>query len=904
MARCKRVRLLHFLAGAAMVTAGLPTGASASASPETADPRLLRVRVAAEEIDPALDAILIDGVLYLPAVRLAELIERPHRLSEDGQTLLVGGREPTGDTPISLTAVGAGAIIEDGAVFIPMPYAEAAFSIDLEADLERDVLTVRSTGTALPVEERLAREAGWRRRAIVGTEPEAGPPPVTETPWALYAPVMGDVAVNARTDSDGAGSVDYNALIIGELAWLTHELYVSGPADGGPDDLRLTSGRRDYGGGVFGIPSLYEAAAGDVMGYAVPMVGRAPMGRGVSLGGRPLTQPAEFDVTRVEGDALPGWDAELYRNDELVSIQRIGPDGHYRFEDVALSFGRNRLLVRLYGPQGQMRETVQTIGIGADMAPPGAVRWAAFVNQPDRRLFEGLLDRRPRYDGVAGSVMLDVGLTRSLSVGAFAARSPESSRTGSDFASYGGVVVRTTVGPVAVEAAAAAREAGGWAWRAGGLTSLGPASLTVRHEEYLDGYRSLDTELAAIPLRRFSRARLSTPLSALGPGLGSISLSADRSELVSGRQETTARLNWRVETRGINFDHGVEYRTERRIDGSTLDQAFYAGAASLTRGPLSARAALRYGLSGESDLETYDVSIQYRLSDTLIVSTGMFRDQMSGLTGGNFGISRDLGFAFLNLGASWDDNGEYTIGAGLTVSFGFDSRGPRLSSRPQARMGAIEPFVFLDRGGDGHYQAGVDEPLADVQLLVNRYPAPAARTDAEGRAWLTGLAPGEPVRLGVDASSLPDAFLAPARAEIAVEPRPGRAFRLEIPIVESGEISGVVELLDDTRRAPLRGVRLELVDEQGEVRATAVSMFDGAWLFDQVPPGRWIVRAHAGQLVAGTPVGPAFVQTMVGPRSLTVNGLGFQFDARGGGLIGYTAAVIDAPGSGYGRSPP
>src|SRR5690606_8725308 len=136
-----------------------------------------------------------------------------------------------------------------------------------------------------------------------------------------------------------------------------------------------------------------------------------------------------------------------------------------------------------------------------------------------------------------------------------------------------------------------------------------------------------------------------------------------------------------------------------------------------------------------------------------------------------------------------------------------------------ARTGAIEPFVFLDRGGDGRYQAGIDEPLADVQLLGNHSPAPVARTGADGRAWLTGLAAGEPVRLAVDPSSLPDAFLTPARPELAVETRPGRAFRLDLPIVESGEISGVVELIDDARRAPLGGFRLELVDERGEVRA-------------------------------------------------------------------------------------
>lgn len=170
-------------------------------------------------------------------------------------------------------------------------------------------------------------------------------------------------------------------------------------------------------------------------------------------------------------------------------------------------------------------------------------------------------------------------------------------------------------------------------------------------------------------------------------------------------------------------------------------------------------------------------------------------------------------------------------------------------------MGAVEPFVFRDRAGDGRYQVGEDEPLADGQLLVNGYPAPAAQTRGDGRVWLGGLSVGEPIRLAVDSASLPDAFLAPAAPEIVVQPRPGRAFRLEIPVVETGEIAGVAELVDDARREPLRGLRLQLVDESGEVRGTAVSMIDGAWLFGEAPPGRWIVRAAPDQTLHLRPRG-------------------------------------------------
>ena len=890
------------IATATLAGASLTVAPPAVAQDDARDPRLLRVRVADHEIDPALDAFVLDGVLYLPAVRLAELVERPHRLSSNGLTLLIEGPGPADETVLDLTPGGPSMIIEGGAVFIPLDRAEVLFSVDLQADLDRDVLVLEPANeTALPVGERLKREAGWRRLAGAQDEPDTAF--TVETPWAAFAPVMGDVVVTGRSASDGSWSLDYNALVVGEMAWLTHELYVSGRADGPPDDLRLTSGRRAYEGGVLGVSSLYEAVAGDVYGHTVPLVGRVPMGRGVSLTGRPLTQPTDFDVTLVEGDALPGWDAEIYRNGELLAIQRIGDDGRYRFEDVALTAGRNLLLVRLYGPQGQMREVTQTIGVGADMPPPGAVHWAAFINQPDQRLLAPLLDREARFTDAAGAVLMEVGLTRAVSAGAFVAHAPVSGRRGSRFDSYFGAVLRSALGPAAIETAATARQAGGWAWRAGVLTSLGPASLTVRHEEYMGGYRSADAELGASPLRRFTRGRISAPLSILGVGLGSISLGADRYELETGQRELAARLNWRVDMSGVHFDHGVEYRDTRREDGVALNRAFYVGAAALTRGPLSARAAVRYALSGETGLESYDLGLQYRVSDTLIVSAGIFRDEVNGKTGGNLGLSRDLGFAFLTLGAAWGDDGEYTLGAGLTFSFGFASEGgARLSSRPQARLGAIEPFVFLDRAADGRYQPGVDEPLPGVQLLVNRYPDPAARTDAAGRAWVAGAAPGQPVRLGVDVASLPDAFLVPARAEVMIEPRPGRAVRLDIPIVETGEISGRVELLDEATRAPLRGFRLELVDEGGAVRATAVSMFDGVWVFDEVPPGRWTVRPRPGQQVAGAVAAPVLIHTTVGPRSL-VDGIGIQVDARTG-LTDYAITVAQARSPGDERADP
>ena len=39
---------------------------------------------------------------------------------------------------------------------------------------------------------------------------------------------------------------------------------------------------------------------------------------------RPLTARTAFDRTRIEGDLPTGWEAELYRNGELLGFRQVG----------------------------------------------------------------------------------------------------------------------------------------------------------------------------------------------------------------------------------------------------------------------------------------------------------------------------------------------------------------------------------------------------------------------------------------------------------------------------------------------------------------------------------------------------------------------------------------------------
>ena len=64
---------------------------------------------------------------------------------------------------------------------------------------------------------------------------------------------------------------------------------------------------------------------GDVEGFDSGLTGSAAAGRGAVITNRPLTARTAFDRTRFEGDLPTGWEAEIYRNGELLGFAK--PDG-------------------------------------------------------------------------------------------------------------------------------------------------------------------------------------------------------------------------------------------------------------------------------------------------------------------------------------------------------------------------------------------------------------------------------------------------------------------------------------------------------------------------------------------------------------------------------------------------
>jgi hypothetical protein len=99
--------------------------------------------------------------------------------------------------------------------------------------------------------------------------------------------------------------------------------------------------------------------------------------------------------------------------------------------------------------------------------------------------------------------------------------------------------------------------------------------------------------------------------------------------------------------------------------------------------------------------------------------------------------------------------------------------------------------------------------------------------------------PIQALLIGVDSSTLPDPMVQPAGPGMVVHPRPGIVSHVDLPLVSAGEVDGTLVRAGGGK---LEGVDLELVDATGVVIGRTRTEYDGYFLFESVPYGRYSVR--------------------------------------------------------------
>src|SRR3954453_23383368 len=350
------------------------------------------------------------------------------------------------------------------------------FGLTLDPITSGSVLLLQSE-TKLPVE--LAMERKQRAARLHRASFDLASLPQVRVPYRMWRSPALDFVVSGGVTyraSDGV-RVDRQSSVYaaGEIAHLSYDAQITTTTKGKPNLLRVRAFRSDPDGHLLGPLKATHVGFGDVEGLDSRLTGAAGAGRGAVVPNRPLTARTGFDRTRVEGDLPTGWEAEIYRNGELLGFAKSDASQRYVFDDVQLLYGENRVRVVLYGPQGQVREREELINVAQDNVPKGKTWYWLGANQPGRDLIS--LEKPPDTGFPKAQVTLSIehGLDSRTSVGLLArAMLIDDQRL-----TFVEGTVRRSVGAAMLEVSGARESNGGTAAHVQLLGKFGPVYVNV-----------------------------------------------------------------------------------------------------------------------------------------------------------------------------------------------------------------------------------------------------------------------------------------------------------------------------------------------------------------------------------------------------------------------------------------
>jgi len=704
------------------------------------------------------------------------------------------------------------------------------FGIGVKALTNGSVLVLESDAK-LPVELAIEREK--RAAYLHKAKFDLSTLPQVRLPYRMWRAPALDFVVSAGMTyrADNGMKVDRRTSVYaaGEIARLSYDAQVATDEKGIPASLRLRAYRSDPEGGLLGPIHATHFGFGDVAGLATRLSGSATSGRGAVVTNRPVVNPTNFDRTRFEGDLPSGWDAELYRNGELLAFARSDDRQRYVFDDVQLMYGENQISIVLYGPQGQVRTRDELINVGEDNVPPGKTWYWAGINQPSRDLVSLSDDPvSPTEPKMQAAVALEHGINERTSIGLLARTMLlEDQRV-----TFVEGSVRRSLGPALLEVGASRESTGGMAVRAQLLAKLG--SLNVSAE----AITAKDFHINGGPPETVREARLAldAPIHigrTIVPAHGDLHYTSRADG--SGQLDAAGRLATSIGR--FNLAGDVKYTQQYLAKGPAPPPNVIADLIGTGRiGPIRVRGSASFEISPESRFRSAELTGYWSASDNVDWEGTLAYD--GGLHRGRMRVSHIRRFSGLALAITGEAATDGSVALGFNLNFSLDSgHGFEFSRRPLAGGGSVRARVYRDLNDNGLADPG--EPFERGALITAGHAVAERPTDEHGQVVIAGLQTFSPITVGIDRTSLPDPMLAPKKALQVVVPRPGVPASVDIGLVGAGDIEGA---LLKNGGLGFEGLDLELVDSQGAVASTTQTDYDGYFLFERVPYGTYRIR--------------------------------------------------------------
>lgn len=558
---------------------------------------------------------------------------------------------------------------------------------------------------------------------------------------------------------------------------------------------------------------------------------------GVRLTNEPIEPRYLYDSYEIEGTAPIGSEVELYYNNSLYDFRRITEDEQFRFI-APLTYGTSRLRLRIYGPDGRVREREQRIQIPFNFLPKGEVTYhlnAGRLNNP-------ILGSTEESYLAQGSVAYGLSdwLTQKVGIeyfDQFSDQAPHfySSTSAQLFDDY---LLNADIAPNAFY-----RLSGNVIYPSSASWGL---NYTYFSDERIYNPIGNDHELSANLFIPFQIAELPLNFRFTGDYAQNSAQNRDNIYYNLDLNSRINRLNLRLSFRDRQFG-------------------------SFTFSPSSSselRASATYLISPQTNLPRYLQNTFVSTSARFNPGSGTFQEAQiqasrsvfdKGRIQASFARNFAGNFNFMNVGLIIDFN---SIRSTSTVrtnrnqtsftqnyrgSVGYDDYNNDVifSNRNQVGRSATSLRLYVDSNNSDSYDEG-DDTIQDDAIRIGR--AGVQSTSKDGIFRFSQLQSYHRINMEINESAIQNPMLVPKFKEFSIVTDPNQYKPINVPFYTSGVVSGKVVQLDEESSAPLSGVRLYLESKEGDYSKEMQTFNDGSFYAHQIPPDSYDLYIDPNQL--------------------------------------------------------
>ncbi len=734
-------------------------------------------------------------------------------------------------------------------IYVDSSLFSSWFPIDVELNFS-DLIVVLKPREKLPMQTRLERESA--RKRISGVVREQVFYQRVPTPYQAYSEPFIGVNLGYQYANNiqevGGHNTPYSVRASGDLGYMNTDFFVAGGARDGVQGLRTTFSRKDYEGNMLGVMGAREIAVGDINGTALPMVSQSSSGRGVSVSNYELDRGSKFDSRDFIGDAIPGWDVELYRNGVLLDSQIVASSGRYEFIDVPVLFGNNSFRLVFYGPQGEVKEETENYVIDDSFAKPGQLSYQLSVDEKSKTLF-GLEERNRNIlhdNRLRSAASLAYGISEKTTLTGGVVTTPLDDGEQHQYLqagvrqSFGGILASLNTAYDTQDDSSVLQMIA--------ATSVNDISIKAE-QQILDDFVSEVHSVTGQQRQSLSALDINGVWVKWLPSGVNYNFSGEYEKFQGDSNNLTTLSNRLSSTLGgLTLSNTLNWRLQRSAGNVN----------KLTTGDISLRGrwmetlirpTLTYDVSPESALRTASISAQRNLSRTLNIRADIRKDlQGQKITTMTTSLTKDFESYRLGTNFQGNDDGDITIGMNLSFALGREPRRKdmQIDRRDFSSSGAVSARAFLDKNKNQRFDEN-DEVLTGVGFRVDNrlYEAEKGAQDV----FMPFIPVDKPVNVNVEQSTVEDPFWITQPEGYSIVSRPGLTTQLDFPVVITTEIDGEIYVQKGVELRSAAGVVVELVDKLSDkVVKTTRSEFDGFYLFQKVVSGEYYLRIQRSDL--------------------------------------------------------